>query len=205
MEKYKDPTLPIDVRAKDLLSKMTLEEKIAQINILRGVEYFREKEPRSSTCTVENGEIFMSDDFRQTVAERGIGYVHDIYSVPEIKNRVQKYLIEETRLGIPAIFTAEALHGLSFAGCSIFPVPLTLSQTFDPDLVNKVGDGIASETRVLGHQEILAPNLDVSRDPRWGRTEETFGEDTYLSSEMAAAIISGEQKGDISRPDTVIA
>lgn len=204
MEKYKNPVLSPEVRAKDLLAKMTLEEKIAQINILRGVEYYEEKEPRSSTCTVEIGETFKIDDFRATVAERGIGYVHDIYSIPAIKNQVQKYLVEETRLGIPAIFTAEALHGLSFAGCSIFPVPLTLSQTFDPDLVNQIGDGIASETRALGHQEILAPNLDVSRDPRWGRSEETFGEDTYLSSEMAVAIITGEQKGDISRPDAVI-
>ena len=135
---------------------------------------------------------------------QGIGYIHDIYSIPAIKNRLQKYLVENTRLGIPAIFTGEALHGLSFAGCTIFPVPLTLSQTFDPEIVYAVGDGIASETRVLGHHEILAPNLDVARDPRWGRTEETFGEDTYLSSEMAVAIISGEQKGDISRGDAII-
>ncbi len=204
MDAYKNSALTPEVRAKDLLSKMTLEEKIAQINILRGVEYFEEKEPRSSSCTVEPGEIFKKEDFRATVADRGIGYIHDIYSLPEIKNQIQKYMVEETRLGIPAIFTAEALHGLSFAGCSIFPVPLTLSQTFDTELVNKIGDGIASESRVFGHHEILAPNLDVARDPRWGRTEETFGEDTCLSSEMAVAIISGEQKGDISRPDSVI-
>lgn len=86
MDQYKNPALSPEIRAKDLLSKMTLEEKIAQINILRGVEYFEEKDPRSSTCTVEPGEVFKKEDFRATVADRGIGYIHDIYSLPEIKN-----------------------------------------------------------------------------------------------------------------------
>lgn len=203
METYKNPALSPEERARDLLSKMTLEEKLAQTNIMRGAEYYEESS-KIFTCTVEEGDKLQKQKFADVVGKRGVGYIHDIYSVPEIKNQVQRYLVEETRLGIPAIFTAEALHGLSFAGCSVFPVPLTLSQTFDPELIHQIGDGIASETRILGHHEILAPNLDVSRDPRWGRTEETFGEDTYLSSEMAAAIISGEQKGDISRKDAVI-
>lgn len=203
MEKYKNPSLTPEERALDLLSKMTLEEKIAQINIIRGAEYAYES-MKQFTCTVEENDNINLDKVRETVGKRGIGYVHDIYSVPRIKNQLQKFLVEETRLGIPCIFTAEALHGVSFAGCSIFPVPLTLSQTFNPELVRQIGDGIATETRAIGHHEILAPNLDVARDPRWGRTEETFGEDTYLSSEMAAAIISGEQKGDISRNDSVI-
>ncbi|MBQ4152980.1 MAG: glycoside hydrolase family 3 C-terminal domain-containing protein, partial [Oscillospiraceae bacterium] len=88
---------------------------------------------------------------------------------------------------------------------TIFPCPVNYGATFDPALVEQVGDAIAHETRSLGMHEILAPNLDVSRDPRWGRTEETFGEDTYLSCRMAEAIVSGEQKGDISRSDSVIA
>ena len=204
MEAYKNPALSIEERAHDLLSKMTLEEKIAQINIIRGTNFHVDSN-RTDCCTVEPDDTFMEDRYLEYIGTHGIGYIHDIYSQPFIKNRMQRYLVEETRLGIPAIFTAEALHGLSFHGASIFPVPLTLSQTFNPEIVNAIGDGIASETRVMGHHEILAPNLDVARDPRWGRTEETFGEDTYLSSEMAVAIISGEQKGDISRGDTVIA
>ena len=203
MEAYKNPALTPEERARDLLSRMTLEEKVAQINIIRGTN-IHENSNRTDCCTVEADDILMEDTFVDYVGTNGIGYIHDIYSVPHIKNRIQKYLVENTRLGIPAIFTGEALHGLEFAGCSIFPVPLTLSQTFDPALVNAIGDGIATETRALGHHEILAPNLDVARDPRWGRTEETFGEDTYLSSEMAVAIISGEQKGDISRGDAII-
>ncbi len=203
METYRNPALSPEERARDLLSRMTLREKIAQINIMRGVEV-HENASVSGTCSVEADDTLMTDKYAALIGDHGIGYIHDIYSVPAIKNRMQRELVENTRLGIPAIFTGEALHGLGFAGCSIFPVPLTLSQSFDPELVYAVGDGIAAETRVLGHQEILAPNLDVARDPRWGRTEETFGEDTYLSSEMAVAIISGEQKGDISRPDSVI-
>lgn len=205
METYKDSTLSPEVRAADLLVRMTLEEKVAQIDIMRGVEYAYEASKMGYfNCTVEKDDSFDMEKLREAVGTRGIGYVHDIYSVPAIKNQVQKFLVEETRLGIPCIFTAEALHGVSFAGASIFPVPLTLSQTFDPELIREIGDGIASETRAIGHHEILAPNLDVARDPRWGRTEETFGEDTYLSSEMAVAIIWGEQKGDISRNDAVI-
>ncbi len=204
MESYKNPALTPEERARDLLSRMTLKEKIGQINITRGVEFHVNSLADGDTCSVEPDDTFMPEKFDEYVGDYGIGYLHDIYSVPSVKNRMQKHLVEETRLGIPAIFTGEALHGIAYHGASIFPVPLTLSQSFDPELVYQVGDGIASETRALGHQEILAPNLDVARDPRWGRTEETFGEDTYLSSEMAVAIISGEQKGDISRPDTVI-
>ena len=202
---YKNPALSSEERARDLLSLMNLKEKIGQINIMRGVEVHANAAADGNTCSVEPDDILLEDKYADYVADHGIGYIHDIYSIPAIKNRMQKRLVEGTRLGIPAIFTGEALHGIAFHGASIFPVPLTLAQTFDPELVYAVGDGIASEARALGHQEILAPNLDMARDPRWGRTEETFGEDTYLSSEMAVAIISGEQKGDISRPDTVIA
>jgi len=204
MRSYQNPALSPEERARDLLSCMTLQEKIGQINITRGVEFHSDSLADGNTCSVEPDDVFMPEKFREYVGDFGIGYIHDIYSIPAVKNRMQRHLVEETRLGIPAIFTGEALHGIAYHGASIFPVPLTLSQSFDPELVWAVGDGIATEARALGHQEILAPNLDVARDPRWGRTEETFGEDTYLSSEMAVAIISGEQKGDISRPDTVI-
>ena len=203
MERYLDPALAPRERALDLLSKMTLEEKLAQADIIRGVEFFFAGE-KSGTCTVEEDDTLNEEKLEKTLGNRGIGYIHDIYSVPAIKNTIQKWVITHSRLGIPCIFTAEALHGLCWAYASVFPVPLTLSQSFDPDLVREIGARIAAECRSTGHHEILAPNLDVARDPRWGRTEETFGEDTYLSSEYAAAIVSGEQRGDISRPDAVI-
>ena len=205
MMQYKDAALSVEERVEDLLSRMTLREKIAQIDITRGVLYSAEGSKTPGNCTVEDGDVLDMDKFAALVGDRGIGYIHDVYSSPCYKNQFQRYLVEKTRLGIPCIFTAEALHGVTHHGASILPVPLVLSQSFNPELAWAFGDVIACETRALGHQEILAPNLDVAREPRWGRTEETLGEDTCLAKTMAVAIIRGEQKDDISRPDAVIA
>lgn len=204
MQKYKDSSLSPAERAEDLLAQMTLREKIAQIDITRGVSYSAEGSKDSGNCSVADGDTLDMDKFAALVGDRGIGYIHDIYASPRYKNEFQRYLVEKTRLGIPCIFTAEALHGVCHHGASILPVPLVLSQSFDADLAEAYGDCIASETRALGHHEILAPNLDVAREPRWGRTEETLGEDTCLAKTMGVAVIRGEQKGDISRPDAVI-
>lgn len=204
MMRYQNPELPIEERVEDLLARMTLREKIAQTDITRGVLYSAEGSRTPGNCTVEDGDVLDMDRFAALVGDRGIGYIHDIYSSPCYKNQFQRYLVEKTRLGIPCIFTAEALHGVTHHGASILPVPLVLSQSFDPDLAWAYGDVIGSETRALGHHEILAPNLDVAREPRWGRTEETLGEDTCLSKTMAVSLIRGEQKDDVSRPDAVI-
>ncbi len=204
MDAYKNPALSPAERAEDLLSRMTTEEKIAQIDITRGVSFSLESSKDPGNCTVAADDTIDMNKFAAMVGDRGIGYIHDIYGDPKFRNQFQRYLVEKTRLGIPCIFTAEALHGITSNGASILPMPLVLSQTFDPELVRQIGGVIGTESRALGHHEILAPNLDVAREPRWGRTEETFGEDTYLSSEMAVAIVRGEQKGDISRPDAVI-
>ena len=201
---YQNKDLAIDRRVDDLLGRMTLSEKAAQTCMMRGVEYATKPDPRQH-CSVEPDtgfdEVRLSADF----GSDGIGFIHDMYSTPAAFNRIQKYFIGNSRLGIPAIFTGEALHGISGVRGTVFPCPVNLGATFDPPLVRRVGEAIGRETRSLGMHEILAPNLDVAREPRWGRVEETFGEDTYLSSRMAAAIVSGEQKGDISRLDAVIA
>ncbi len=201
--KYRDSSLPVEERVEDLLSRMTLEEKVAQLDMTRGVEYAT-KPSEVHNCSVEPDTDFDFDKIRSLFGDRGIGFIHDTYSVPAVMNRLQKYFVEETRLGIPCLFTGEALHGISGTRGTIFPVPLGLGATFEPETVRLVGEVIGRETRSLGMHEILAPNLDVAREPRWGRTEETFGEDTCLSSKMAVAIISGEQKdGALSRPDAV--
>ncbi len=202
--KYKNPALSPEERAEDLLSIMTLEEKVAQIDILRGVEYATVPNPVNHCCVHETSDLDY-EKFKSTVGDHGIGYIHDSYTVPAVFNKFQKYLVENTRLGIPCIFTGEALHGISYPGATIFPVPLALAASFNRDIANKTGSAIGAETRALGMQEILAPNLDVAREPRWGRVEETFGEDTYLCSEMGYSIITGEQKnGEIDRKDAVI-
>ena len=201
---YQNPALPVDRRVADLLSRMTLEEKAAQTCMLRGVEYATKPSPKNH-CAVEPDTDFDEKKLYEDFGNDGFGFVHDMYATPAAFNKIQKYFIEHSRLGIPVIFTAEALHGITGLRGTVFPVPLNFGATFDPELVRQVGEAIGSETRALGMHEILAPNLDVAREPRWGRIEETFGEDTYLSSRMAAAIISGEQKGDVSRPDAVVA
>lgn len=204
MMDYQNPALPVEQRVADLLARMTLEEKAAQTCMLRGVEYATKPDARQH-CSVEADTDFNWDKLAQDFGRDGFGFVHDMYSTPVPFNKIQKYFIENSRLGIPVIFTGEALHGISGIRGTVFPCPVNFGATFDPALVREVGEAIGRETRALGMHEILAPNLDVAREPRWGRVEETFGEDTYLSSKMAVAIVSGEQKGDISRPDAVIA
>lgn len=203
MEAYKNPSLPIDERLDDLMERMTLEEKIAQLDMKFGNKYCTKPDPNHG-CSVSADSDYDWERIRDEFGS-GLGYLHDNYTVPSVFNKIQKFFVEETRLGIPLIFTAEALHGISGTRGTILPIPTAWAATFDPELAARAGDVIARETRALGMHEILAPNLDVARDPRWGRTEETFGEDTYLSSRMAAAVVSAEQKGDISRPDSVIA
>lgn len=202
--KYKDPSLSSEERAKNLLSCMTLEEKVAQMDMIRGVE-LATKVHEAHFCAVDETSDFYWDKVEQSFGKRGIGFVHDVYSVPAVLNKLQRYLVEETRLGIPCIFTGEALHGISWPGAMVFPMPINLGAAFHPELTKEVGHAIAAEARSLGIYEILAPNLDLAREPRWGRVEETFGEDTYLSSRMAYAIVTGEQGNDISASDAVLA
>ena len=204
MYDYQNPALSIPQRVADLLSRMTLEEKAAQTCMMRGVEYAT-KPSEKQNCSVEPDTEFDAEKLLADFGTDGMGFIHDMYSTPGAFNKIQKHFMEHSRLGIPAIFTGEALHGISGTRGTVFPMPLNWGATFDPELVHQVGEAISAETRALGMQEILAPNLDVAREPRWGRVEETFGEDTYLSSQMAVALIRGEQKGDISRPDAVVA
>lgn len=201
--KYKDSALAPEARAKDLLERMTLEEKAAQMDMIRGVE-LATKIHEAHFCSVDENSDFYWEKVEKSIGKKGMGFVHDVYSVPAVLNKLQKYLVEETRLGIPCIFTGEALHGLSYPGATVFPMPINMGAAFHPELTKEVGAAIAAETRSLGICEILAPNLDLAREPRWGRVEETFGEDTYLSSEMAYAIITGEQGEDIGRPDKIV-
>lgn len=201
--RYKNPALSPAERAKDLLGRMTLEEKAAQMDMIRGVE-LATKIHEAHFCAVDENSDFYWDKVERSLGTKGIGFVHDVYSVPAVLNKLQKYFVEKTRLGIPCIFTGEALHGISWPGAMVFPMPISLGAAFHPELTKEVGHAIAAETRSLGIHEILAPNLDLAREPRWGRVEETFGEDTYLSAQMAYAIVTGEQGDDISAPDAVI-
>lgn len=199
---FKNPSYTPEERAADLLSRMTLRERIAQLDMKFGNNYCTEKDPNHS-CSVTPTTDYDWDKLRADFPD-GLGYLHDNYSVPSVMNKLQKFFIENSRLGIPVIFTGEALHGISGTRGTILPIPTAWAATFEPKLAYDAGRIIAKEARSLGIYEVLAPNLDVARDPRWGRTEETFGEDTCLSTKMAVGIVNGHQNGDISAKDSVI-
>ena len=195
--------MPIAQRVEALLQKMTLEEKAAQMDMIRGVALATRVHP-AHFCALDDDSDFYWDQVEKYIGSRGIGFVHDAYGKPRTLNRLQRYFVEKTRLGIPCIFTGEALHGLSYPGAMSFPMPINLGASFDPALTEEVGAAIAAEARALGIHEILAPNLDIARDPRWGRMEETFGEDTCLSRHMARAILRGQQGKNVAAPDKVV-
>lgn len=201
--KYKDPKFSVDERVEDLLGRMTLREKIAQLDMKFGSKYCTKIDPNHN-CSVSEDSDYYWDKLLEDFPD-GVGYIHDNYSVPSVMNKLQKFLIENSRLGIPVIFTGESLHGISGTRGTVLPIPTAWAATFEPEYAFKAGRVIATEARSLGIFEVLAPNLDVARDPRWGRTEETFGEDTCLSTKMAVGIVSGYQNGDISKNDSVIA
>ena len=191
---YKNPRLPVDQRVADLLSRMTLEEKVAQLTCLWANR--PQVNPQTDFAT-DRGDF--SPEKAATVMKHGIGQIarqreqKDPRQGATFSNAVQKWLIENTRLGIPAILHDEILHGHMAKGSTSFPQPIALATTWDPEFITKVFTAGALETRARGSHQVLGPNLDLARDARWGRTEETYGEDPYLTSRMAVAIVKALQ------------
>lgn len=191
---YKNSRLPVERRVADLLSRMTIEEKIAQLTCLWGNR--PQANPQTDFAT-DRGDF--SPVKAAEVMKHGIGQIarqrerKDPREGAKFANDVQKWLLENTRLGIPAILHDEILHGHMARGSTSFPQPIALATTWDPEFITKVFTAGALETRARGSHQVLGPNLDLARDPRWGRTEETFGEDPYLTSRMAVAIVKALQ------------
>ncbi|MBV9929296.1 MAG: glycoside hydrolase family 3 C-terminal domain-containing protein [Acidobacteria bacterium] len=191
---YKNPRLPVERRVADLLARMTLEEKVAQLVCLWAER--PEAGPNQGFST-NRGE-FSPAAAAQTL-KNGIGQIarqrerKDPREAALFANALQKWLVENTRLGIPAIFHDEILHGLMAQKASHFPTPIALASSWDTELVTKVFTAAALETRARGSHFVLGPNLDLAREPRWGRTEETYGEDPYLVSRMGVAVIKAIQ------------
>ena len=191
---YKNPRFPVEQRVADLLGRMTLEEKVAQLICLWQAQ--PEVGPQGDFST-DRGDF--SPEKASNVMKYGIGQIarqRERKGPREgaiFANALQKWLVENTRLGIPAILHDEILHGHMAQGSTSFPQPIALASTWDPDFIGKVFTAGALETRVRGSHQVLGPNLDVAREPRWGRTEETYGEDPYLVSRMAVAIVKALQ------------
>ncbi|MBQ6052381.1 MAG: glycoside hydrolase family 3 C-terminal domain-containing protein [Clostridia bacterium] len=196
MEKYKDKSLPVNERIADLISRMTLEEKARQIDQYSPSDFCMQDK--------ETGELKVDYEKLKLMGNNAYGNAGLGRSSAKLYNEIQRYVIENTRLGIPVLFCSEALHGYCRVGATVFPQQIALGCTFDPSLGEEMGEAIAREERACGVQETWNPVCDLAREPRWGRTEENFGEDTYLSSRFAYHIVRGLQGDDVSRPDKVI-
>ena len=195
---YQDSTLPTEKRVDDLLSRMTTEEKVNQLDMYWGKEVANMEKHDA----VSNSEEKVSAALGQT----SVGSIHDFYPLNiETANAIQKYALEKTRLGIPVMFIEEGLHGYCGNGSTSFPIPLQLASAWDTTLVRKVGHVIAAESRAHGIDMILGPVLGLARDPRWGRVEETLGEDPFLTASNAVAMVKGMQGKSLSQHDAVIA
>jgi beta-glucosidase len=193
---YRDRTRPVDERVRDLLARMTLEEKVAQtLGIWKGKEKITDAagqfDPAGARALIANGlgQLARPTELRDQPTKILLGPRENAVFV----NAVQKWLIENTRLGIPVMTHEEALHGLVAPKGTNFPIPIALASTWDPALVERVMSIAALEARARGTHNVLSPVLDLARDPRWGRTEETYGEDPYLVARLGVAAIRGYQ------------
>jgi beta-glucosidase len=188
---YKDPALPVDKRVADLLGQMTLDEKLAQLGCLW------------STALVQNDRF--DPEFAAARMPHGVGQVTRIgastglrpHESAELMNAIQRVAIERTRLGIPLFVHEESVGGLCARDATVFPQGIGLAATWDPALVGEVADTIRAQMLAVGARLGLAPVLDVARDPRWGRVEETYGEDPVLAGTIGAAYVRGLQTDDL--------
>jgi beta-glucosidase len=192
---YKDSAAPVERRVADLLARMTLEEKVAQTLAIWQqkktlVDQTGTFDPARAAAVLQYGigQVTRPSDG----VDRG-GRRRSPRETVEFTNAVQRWVMEHTRLGIPVMFHEEALHGLAASKGTNFPVPIGLASSWDPALVERVFTVAAREARARGAQQVLSPVLDLARDPRWGRTEETYGEDPHLVSEIGLAAIRGYQ------------
>lgn len=186
---YKDCTLPIDKRVEDLLSKMTIKEKLRQLNQL------------DMPSLLEDGEL-SQERLEELIGPDGFGSVQGItipsWESTKLFNSLQRYCIEETRLGIPIFTSTESLHGSVHDGSTIFPQSIAVAATFNPELAYSMTRAISEELYSEGVNQTLCPVLDVCRDPRWGRAEETFGEDPFLNGTIGTAEVKGYLDGGIN-------
>lgn len=188
---YRDPNLPLEERVENLLSQMTLDEKLAQLGCLWSTSFV-------------SGGVFNPDNVAGMMPH-GIGQVTRIGAAtglhPQesaaLMNAIQKVAVERTRLGIPVMVHEESVGGFCHRDATVFPQGIGLAATWDPALVQEVADVIRSQMLAVGARHALAPVLDVARDPRWGRVEETYGEEPVLSGIIGTAYVRGLQSEDL--------
>ena len=186
---YKDASLSINERVEALLPLMSLEEKVAQMRIFHA---------NIGAKPDANGNLKLSDRVIKKL-KLGIAGVKnpgehiDPIAAAKMNNELQKYIIENNRWGIPALFVTESYNGVDAEGCTKFGRPMTSAASFNPDLVRRQWDVVGKEARLRGMHMCHSPEADIVRDPRFGRMSEAFGEDTYLTTQMVKNAIIGVQ------------
>jgi beta-glucosidase-like glycosyl hydrolase len=184
-QSYRDPSLPVGQRVRDLLERMTLEEKAAQTASPFGTVVDVHNPPETGWGSVTAGLSTLGLPPREAA---------------EKANELQRMHVERTRLGIPVLFSEEALLGLKVADATTYPDAIAQASTWDPDLIEQMGHAIGQQMAALGVRQALSPLADVARDPRWGRVDETYGEDPMLVGSMATAFVRGLQNADAASP-----
>ena len=209
---YLDPHQPIEKRVSDLLSRMTLEEKVGQLEGVNGWTLYKRLRDK----------VDVSDEFKQIMSATEPGLLYgferaDPYTkvtlatglspveAAEATNTLQRYAMAHSRLHIPLLLAEECPHGHMAIGATVFPTSIGQSSTWDPDLIQEMAASIAQETRAAGANLCYGPILDIAHEPRWSRVEETYGEDSFLTSQLGAAFVRGLQGDDLNRADTVAA
>lgn len=209
---FQDASLPVDKRVKDLLSRMTIEEKAGQLVCLMGWDSYQIDGKKVTVSEIFKHEVdslhvgmywavFRADPWTQKTIANGLNPA----LAAEAANAMQRYAIEHSRLGIPIFLAEEAPHGHMAIGTTVFPTGLGMAATWDPQLMEQAGAVIGKEIRFQGGHISYGPVLDLAREPRWSRVEETMGEDPYLSGEMGAAMVRGLDGRDLGLPYSTIA
>lgn len=209
---YRDASLPVEQRVGDLLSRMTLEEKVGQLRCTLAWNYYE----------IKGNKVVPSAEFVKDLTEGHIGMLWATYRADpwtrkslangltptlaaKAGNALQKYVIEHTRLGIPLFLAEEAPHGHMAIGTTVFPTGLGLAATWSTDVAEAMGRVTAKEVRLQGAHISYGPVLDISRDPRWSRVEESYGEDPVLTGAIGAAVVRGLGGGQLSKPYSTLA
>lgn len=208
---YKNSKLPTEKRVHDLLGRMTKEEKVGQLSKLLGWEMYEKGAKGVGVSAklkkaVQDQHIGLlwatlrADPWTQKTLLNGLSPVE----AARATNAIQRYMLDSTRLGIPLLLSEEAPHGHMAIGATVFPTAIGQASTWNPVLIEQMASTIAKETYAVGGKNGYGPVLDLARDPRWSRTEETYGEDAYLIGQMGRAMVKGFQGDVIGKEDKII-
>ena len=198
MEQRNSMLKDIDLRVNELLDRMTLDEMIMQTD-----QYFSPGFTRRNKRG--DAESVDTEKLHELLKGYSVGSIQAREMTPAQINELQSYAVERTRLGIPFLFSEEALHGLCHRSATAFPQQIGLAATFEPELGRRMGRAIGTEARAMGIHETYSPVMDLIRDPRYGRAEESYGEDTFLCAEFARETVTGMQGENLSDPDAIAA